>query len=159
MRLAALVLVATMACSKPEPPTIVPEKATVTAIRTTGVDMRVQLRVQNPNNFALTTPSMQAKVVFDNRFETGTVTMSKPVELAAASATPLDVPLTIPWSDLAGVSALAAAGRDVPYRVQGSVRLGGKSLNVEVPFEMGGTLTRAEFQRFIAESLQGIFPK
>ena len=54
-----------VACERPKPPTIVPEKAVVTSIGPSGIGMNVELGVDNPNGVALSARSVTAKVVLD----------------------------------------------------------------------------------------------
>ena len=64
--LAALVLV-TASCKKPEPPTIVPKEAKVTAVGPAGVTMQVKVDAVNPNSYPLTAQSITARAKLDGK--------------------------------------------------------------------------------------------
>src|SRR5688572_3688800 len=53
--LASMILViALSACSRPQPPTLTPEVARVVAVSATGLDIDVEVKVDNPNTIPLT---------------------------------------------------------------------------------------------------------
>jgi LEA14-like dessication related protein len=151
---AALVLVA---CSRPEPPTLTPEAAAVTAITPVGIDLRGRFDVYNPNDIGLATRAVSARVVLGGQYDVGTVTVPTALDLPAKKHTRLDVPLSVKWRDLAGIAALAARSSGVPYQVDGTVTLGGETLNVELPFRLGGTIPQEQLIQAVKSSLPG-FP-
>lgn len=158
-RVRSLLLAAALtlaACSRPEPPTLTPEAAAVTGITTQGIDLRVQIGVYNPNGSDLSTRSLKAAVRLDGRYDLGTVTVPAPLKLPAKQRTRLDVPLTAKWKDVAGIAALAAQGRGIPYEVDGTVAIGGETLNVDVPFRLTGTMTQDQLVQAVQRSLPGL---
>ena len=148
--------VALTACSRPEPPTLTPELAKVTAISAAGIDLQVRLEAYNPNSVELSARSMKANVKLNGKYDVGTVTVPTPLALPPKKRTKMDVPLSVKWRDLSGIAALAANQAGVPYEVDGTVSLGGDTLNVDVPFHMGGTVTRDQLMRVVASSLPQI---
>ena len=72
--LAALVLV-TASCKKPEPPTIIPKEAKVTAVGPAGVTMQVKVDAVNPNSYPLTAQSITARAKLDGKYDLGAVTV------------------------------------------------------------------------------------
>ncbi|WP_437816394.1 LEA type 2 family protein [Sorangium sp. So ce1078] len=150
---AALSLVA---CSRPEPPTLKPEVAAVTAVTAQGIDLRVQIQAYNPNGIDLTTRSMKATVLLDGKIDVGTVTVPTPLKLPAKQWTRIDAPLSVKWQDLTSVAALAAQSRGVPYQVNGTVAIGGETLNVDLPFRLAGTITHEQLVTVIGNSLPGL---
>lgn len=150
---AALSLVA---CSRPEPPTLKPEVAAVTAVTAQGIDLRVQIQAYNPNSIDLTTRSMKATVLLDGKIDVGTVTVPTPLKLPAKKWTRIDAPLSVKWQDLTSIAALAAQSRGVPYQVNGTVAIGGETLNVDVPFRLTGTITQEQLVTVIGNSLPGL---
>lgn len=139
-----LALFVLAACSKPEPPKLVPKELTLTGLAPAGASLVVRVEATNPNRVTLSARSMTAKVKLDGRWDLGTVTIAKPVVLPPGAPTMVDVPMTLPWSDLKAVGALAAATGPVPYVLEGTVAIGGERFDVDVPFTMSGTLTREE---------------
>lgn len=150
---AALSLVA---CSRPEPPTLKPEVAAVTAVTAQGIDLRVQIQAYNPNSIDLTTRSMKATVLLDGKIDVGTVTVPTPLKLPAKKWTRIDAPLSVKWQDLTSIAALAAQSRGVPYQVNGTVAIGGETLNVDVSFRLTGTITQEQLVTVIGNSLPGL---
>jgi LEA14-like dessication related protein len=157
-RSAALLLaaLASAGCSGPEPPTLTPVSGAITSVSPAGLGLRVKLEAYNPNSFALTTRDVTAKVTLDGRYDAGTVTIRHPLDLPAQKRTPLDIPVTMTWRDLTGLAGLAAAGRDLPYAVEGTVAIGGEKLNVNVPFRIAGTVTQKQLLQATMSSLPQI---
>lgn len=150
---AALSLVA---CSRPEPPTLKPEVAAVTAVTAQGIDLRVQIQAYNPNGIDLTTRSVKATVLLDGKIDVGTVTVPTPLKLSAKKWTRIEAPLSVKWQDLTSIATLAAQSRGVPYQVNGTVAIGGETLNVDLPFRLAGTLTHEQLVTVIGNSLPGL---
>jgi hypothetical protein len=46
------------------------------------------------------------------------------------------------WRDLPGILAASMLNENIPYRLEGTARVGGERLNVDVPFRMESTLPR-----------------
>jgi len=151
--LAALALAG---CSGPEPPTLTPVSGAITSVSPAGLGLRVKLEAYNPNSFALTTRDVTAKVTLDGRYDAGTVTLRHTLELPAQKRTAVDIPVTMTWRDLTGLAGLAAAGRDIPYAVEGTVAVGGEKLNVNVPFRIAGTVTQKQLLQATMSSLPQI---
>ena len=149
-------MVALSACSKPQPPTIVPKEARVAAISPAGLDLVVKVEATNPNNVALSAQAFTGKAKLDGKWELATVTISKPVSLPAHQPTVIDVPLTMPWQDVNALIAISAAQKPVPYVVEGTVKIGGDSLNVDVPSSISGTITREELAAAAMKSIPAI---
>ena len=148
-----VVALASGACSKPEPPTLQPKEARVNAVGVAGVDMLVRLEVTNPNGFTLSARSVTGKAKLDGKWDLGTMTLSKPFTLPAKQATTLDVPMSLPWSDVSTVGALAMATQPVPYVVEGTVTIGGETINVDLPYKLEGTITR---EQIVGAALKGL---
>lgn len=145
-----------VACSRPEPPTLRPEAAVVTAVTAQGIDFLVQIQAYNPNSIDLTTRSMKANVLLDGKYDVGTVTVPAPLKLSAKQWTPIQVPLSVKWQDLTSIAALGAQRRGVPYQVNGTVAIGGETLNVDLPFRLAGTITHEQLMAAIGNSLPGL---
>ncbi|MDC0682979.1 LEA type 2 family protein [Sorangium atrum] len=145
-----------IACSRPEPPTLKPELAAVTAVTAQGIDLRVQIQAYNPNSIDLSTRSMKASVLLDGKYDVGTVTALTPLDLPAKKWTRIEAPLSVKWKDLTSIAALAAQSRGIPYQVSGTVAIGGETLNVDVPFRLAGTITHEQLVTAIGNSLPGL---
>jgi LEA14-like dessication related protein len=147
---------AVAACSKPQPPTLVPKKATVTGMSAAGIDMQLDLDATNPNSIPLVAQSVTAKVSFDKQYDMGTATIAKSFDIPAGKTTTLSVPMSIPWSNVAPLVALGASGKNVTYDVDGSVVIGGASLNVTLPFTATGTITHDQIVAATVRSIPSI---
>jgi LEA14-like dessication related protein len=141
------------ACSRPEPPTLTPERATVTAVTPAGLDLQVRFDAHNPNGFEIAARSVKADVKLDGKFDVGTVTVPVALRLPPRKHTPLEVPLSVKWRDVAGLALLAAGRRGIPYEVAGTVAIGGEKLNVDVPFRLTGTITQEQLIQALGNSL------
>lgn len=140
-------------CSKPEPPQLTPREAKVTAVGPTGMSVLVRVEATNPNRIALSAQSVTGKAKLDGKWDLGTVTISQPVSLPPGVATMIDVPMTLPWTDLKTLGALASAPGPVPYVVDGTVKVGGANINVDLPFTFTGTIAREEVMGAVLRSL------
>jgi LEA14-like dessication related protein len=150
---AALVLVA---CAKPEPPRLTPVSAKITAISAQGVDVDLDLEAENPNGIDLTGREVKATITLDGRVVLGTATVTNRINLPAHKKTMIAVPVSSHWRDLSQGLELVTMGKDIPYKVDGTVEIGGDSLNITVPFHVTGILTRAQLMAASLNSLAKI---
>lgn len=147
---------ALVACAKPEPPRLTPLSARVTAISAQGIDADLKLEAENINDSDLSARSVTATITLDGRVTLGSVTVPHAIKLPAHKKTTIDVPVSSRWKDLSGLMTLAAAGKDVPYTVDGTVELGGDTLHLQVPFRVAGIVTRAQLTQATLSSLPKI---
>jgi LEA14-like dessication related protein len=141
-----------VACSEevvPQRPTLTPEKVSLTKISPAGIELLAELAVENPNAVALEADSATAKVVLDGKHDLGTVDVPHEVELPSEQRTLLNVPIAMDWKDVAVIAILIALQRNIPYDVDGSVRLGGDLIHVSLPFRLSGIITEAELRQAI----------
>jgi LEA14-like dessication related protein len=153
MHLGLLLAVTASACAKPAPPTIVPKKAQVVSVGPGGLNVLVTVEATNPNSVTLSAQSFTGKAKVDGKYELATVTVAKPVSLPPKTPTDIDVPLTMPWADVTTLLTLAQANRPIPYTIDGTVTVGGESINFNIPYSLSGTITRDEL---IGSALKGI---
>jgi LEA14-like dessication related protein len=139
-----LLAVLAASCSKPQPPVLTPKETRVTAIDGTSLTILAKVDAFNPNGFDLATRSVKAHVVLDDNVDLGTVTAPNGVNIPAKSHTELSLPLSLKWADVTVVAKLAASAKPMPYRVDGTVTIGGDRLNVDVPFTISGTIAREQ---------------
>jgi LEA14-like dessication related protein len=141
------------ACGRPKPPTITPEKGELTSIGPAGIQLRLELGVDNPNRVDLSARSVSGKVVLDGRYDLGTVTVSQPFQLPAGQRTRLAVPMTVALRDVPAILALAATNRSLPYDVDGDVNIGAESFNVTLPFHLSGEFSHEQLLKATLNSL------
>jgi hypothetical protein len=149
-------LLALVGCKKPVPPQIVPKAARATAISPAGLDLVIDVVATNPNSVTLSAQSVSAKATLAGKWELGTVRIDKPIALAPNVPTPLEVPMSMPWTDARALASLATAPGPVPYVVEGTVTVGGESLHVDLPFTLQGTLTREQIAAAAMKSIPQI---
>jgi LEA14-like dessication related protein len=123
------------------------------------MDLVADIGVENSNAIDLQAQSVTATLTLDGRYPMGTVTVTSPLTLPAKKKVTLSVPMTVQWGDMVGLGALALAGRDVPYTLQGDVALGTSSFNIKVPFTLRGTMTREQLTQATLRSfpIPGLF--
>jgi len=141
------------ACSKPEPPTITPESATVSAVSPKGMTVRVVLDVYNPNDIALSVQKVTANITLGKTVEMGPVGVPSGVRLPAGEHVKVTVNVPASWQDAAEVAALAAGSPTIPLELKGKAEIGGKRIHIEVPFAIQGTVTR---QQLVGVGLRGL---
>lgn len=140
----AICVVALAGCPTPEPPTITPKAAELGSVSPLGVTVKLTLEVHNPNGFALTGQSVNAKVTFGDSVTLGPIDIDQKLTLPANKSTEVSVDVKTGWSNAAQFASLAAGKETIAYVVEGTMTVGGKSLNAKVPFEIKGKVTRAE---------------
>ena len=150
--LAALVLV-TASCKKPEPPTIIPKEAKVTAVGPAGVTMQVKVDAVNPNSYPLTAQSITARAKLDGKYDLGAVTVPESITIPPTTPTEIIATMTMPWADLQTMAGLMGTQRPIPYAIEGSAKIGGEHINVDVPFAATGTISRDQIIGAAAKGL------
>lgn len=145
-----------MACSRPAPPTLAPERVKITGITTSQLSLDVTLEVTNPNSVDLVARSLDAHIVIAGHVDVGTVDIPVTTVFPANQTTKLEVPLSVQFTDLAQLAQLAIAGADLPYTVDGTVGLGGELLRVNIPYHLSGTVPRDQVTRAALRALPGL---
>jgi LEA14-like dessication related protein len=143
--------VSVVACSATETlhPTTTPQRVSVTKISPAGIELLVEVAVDNPNPIDLEARSVSAKVVLDGKHDLDTVEIPHEIELPSDQRTHLAVPMQMNWKDATVVTVLVALNRSVPYDVDGSVSLGGDLIHVSVPFHMSDVITQEQLLKAV----------
>jgi LEA14-like dessication related protein len=132
------------ACSKPEPPTLVPRSVRVSSVGPTSLTLAVELDVTNPNSFPLSAHSVDGVLTLGDGVELGRAHAAPEAAIPAKETARVPSELTVNFNNLAALAPLALSEQPVPYKLRGQALIGGERLNVGVPFELGGELTRAQ---------------
>jgi LEA14-like dessication related protein len=140
-------------CSKPKAPTLTPESTEITSVTPTGIGVRVTLSAHNPNDFALNTRNVKGTITLGNKVTLGPMEKPHGVGLPANKATSVSVEFQATWEQAAQLAQLATSGPTVPYVVEGTITVGGKSLNVDLPFTIKGEVSQTQL---IAAGLKGL---
>lgn len=154
--LGTLLALGAAACQKPEPPQIVAKDARVTAIGVGGLNVVVRVEATNPNRITLTAQSFTGHAKLDGKLDFGTVTIQKPVVLPPNTPTTIEVPMTMPWTDVRAIATIAQSPRPMPYVVEGTAKIGGENINVDVPFTVSGTVTAQQIAAAAVNSIPAI---
>ncbi len=125
----------------------------MTAVGPAGIEMNVELGVDNPNAVDLSARSVTAKVVLDGKYPMSPLTVPHAFTLKAHERSHLVVPMALKWEEVTKLLALAGSNRDIPYVVDGSVNVGGDTLNLDVPFQLRDVLTRDQLVQTTLNSL------
>lgn len=156
MAFGAALLTTLSGCQKPVPPQITPKEVRVVALGPQGLEVLLKVEATNPNKLTLSVQSISAQAKLDNRWDMGAVAIAKPIVLPSNTPTMIDVPLTMPWSDVTALRTLASNPNPIPFAVEGFAKVGGERLNVDLPFAISGTITREQMVNAAMKGLPAI---
>lgn len=145
-------LLGAVACSKPKPVQLTPQSVQLASVGPEGVGVSLLLNAHNPNGFPIIAQSVSAVFELQDGSEVGRGSSTKAFTIPAEGDTQLPSELSMRWTNLAALTPYALAGKALPYRISGTARLGGESLNLDVPFSIAGQLTP---QQVLAAGLRG----
>ena len=146
----------TVACGlKPDAPRITPRAAAVTSATSQGLGLRVDLVVHNPNRVELTIQSLDVRVTLAGR-DLGMSHVTNATRLPSRQDVPLSVQVTAAWQDLPGILLATALNENVPYHLDGTARVGGARVNLDVPFQMESTMPRSVLTGAVSNSLPSL---
>jgi LEA14-like dessication related protein len=152
----ALGALSSAGCVSPDPPQLTPQSIQVTDVTPAGLGLRLQLNAYNPNSITLSVRSLSAHLTLADRIDLGTTELPGGTSLAPKANTPVVADLRVPWRNAAEVAALAATQQSATYRIDGKARFGGEKLNVELPFQLQGTLPREQLLQAGLRGLPGL---
>ncbi len=152
-----LASLASVACSllKPPPPVITPRSATVTRASAEGLGLRVELSARNTARVDVTVQSIDVRLTLAGR-DLGMTHVGGETRLPTNTDVPLSLDVTAPWQDLPGILLATAFNENVPYHLDGTIRVGGPRINVDVPFQMDSTIPRSVLTGAATNSLPAI---
>ncbi len=140
-------------CSKPQAPTLIPESTRISTVTPKGIGVRITLNANNPNDFDLMARGVKATIVMGDKVKLGPVEVPHGISLPAKGTKKLKLDINATWEQAAQVAQLASGGPTIPYVVEGTVKVGGKSLNVDLPFKINGEVSQTQL---IAAGLKGL---
>lgn len=150
--LAAAVLAAPLSCSRPEPPALTPEVARVTAVTPQGLELDVQVRVDNPNAFPLLAERVAGTLYVGGDQKLGDGVAKPGSSIPARGSALVPSRIQVRWADVSVLGPLLLR-EAVPYTFRGDVTLGGEDLNVTLPFSLTGQLSRSQL---LSAGLRGL---
>lgn len=131
------------ACSSVGRPAVTPQPASITGVSASGLELGVELLVENPNPFPLVAQGVEGTLFLgeEKRVGTGSATLDQPI--AANGSGNVQSRLDIAWS---GADALRefVGKSQVPYTFKGELDVSGGPLQLSVPFELRGQLSREQ---------------
>jgi LEA14-like dessication related protein len=145
LSLGALSLSVLAGCATPQPPTVTPQVARVVQVDQKGLELQVTLSVQNPNEFALSAHEVQGTLFAEGK-KLGTGKSNPEQSIPARGVGSVESRVQIAWGDVPALQMFLLHA-EVPYEFKGDVTLGGDTLQLTLPFEMKGTLTREQLLR------------
>ncbi len=137
----------------PKNPTVTPRVARVTGVSSGGLTLAVELDVYNPNSFPLIAQFVEGAVTISNGAELGRGSAAPQSSIPANGRALVSAQMTVPWANLGALAPFALSPNPVPYTFRGDATIGGDSLNVKVPFEVTGQLTR---EQLLQAGLRGL---
>ena len=140
---ASLVTILISACSGLGRPSVTPEAPQVTGVSSSGLELGVDLKVDNPNPFPLVANEVRGTLFLagDKRVGTGSAKLDEPI--AAQASGNVASRLDIAWSS-AGALREFIGKSTVPYTFKGELGVSGGPMSVSVPFELRGQLDREQ---------------
>jgi LEA14-like dessication related protein len=160
MRIATLLLLAPLlaACSEakdvvdPKTPDVSADRVSLTKISPKGLELLIELGVQNPNSIDLEARSVTADVTLDGgQYDMGTVEIPQEVDLPSEQHIQVPVPVVVDWKDVTVVASLVALKRNIPYDIDGSVKIGVELFKVTVPFHVNDVITEEQMRQAVAD--------
>jgi len=132
-----------VACSKPQPPTITPQRLETVATNPSGLVVRVVCKAHNPNAIPLPTRRASGTITLGTS-QLGTFDASSLPTLPAKSDTDVSFDLVVPWANLSTVLAAAVGADELPYSVQGQADFEAGGVRFSAPFTMKSKLRKVE---------------
>lgn len=147
------VLFVVLACScAPKTPTLVPQVARVLWVGPGGLRLAIEVDVHNPNSFPLVANSIEGVVELGSGATLGQGLAYPRGTIPAEGVSRVTTQVDIQWQNLGAFAPFMMSAGPVPYVFKGRALIGGDDLNVAVPFQVNGQLTRAEI---IAAGIRG----
>jgi LEA14-like dessication related protein len=131
------------ACSKPQPPTLTPHVARVAAVSLRGLELEIEVKVDNPNSIPLAAESVSGTLFLADGQKLGHGSSKPGQSIPAKGSSMVQTRLHVDWDDLTSLAPFLGA-ETVPYSFRGDVTLGSENFNVTLPFTLSGHLTRTQ---------------
>lgn len=159
--LALLAILLLVACSRPKPPTLTPQRVETIGTSANGLIFRVQCKAHNPNGYPLPTRKASGTITL-GASSLGTVEAAALPTLPANSDTDVAFDLVVPWSSLGTALAAAIGSEEIPYIVEGRVEFEAAGVSISAPFTIKSKVRKAElavaFLRFLPANLRPRLP-
>lgn len=147
-----LSLLALMAGCAPKTPTLVPQVARVLWVGPSGLRLAIEVDVHNPNSFPIVANAIEGVVELGSGATLGRGLAYPQGTIPAEGASRITTQVDIQWQNLAAFAPFMMSAGPVPYVFKGQALIGGDDINIAIPFQVNGQLTRAEI---IAAGIRG----
>jgi hypothetical protein len=147
-----------LACSRPKPVEVTPRSVQVTTIQPQGLQLALVLDVHNPNGFAIRASDVKGTLTLQDGTELGRGVASDSVMVLSEQTAAVPTSLNMSWTNLAVLAPYALSPQPLPYEIHGSARIGSQHLNVELPFDIAGQLTREQVLQASLRGAGGLIP-
>jgi LEA14-like dessication related protein len=124
-------------------PAVTAQPPSVTGINASGLELGVDLHVENPNPFPLVANTVQGTLFLDDDKKVGTGSAKLDEPIAAKGAGDVQSQLDIAWSS-AGALREFVGKSQVPFVFKGELGVSGGPVSMNVPFELRGSLSREQ---------------
>lgn len=112
----------------------------------TGVIVRTDVDVYNPNRFNLNVAAVSGTITLANQIPLGSASVPTSSLLPRRGWQHVTADMKLPWLNLPAVLTLAGTQPMVPYTFNGNASIGGK-IRVTIPFQIQGEVPAAELLR------------
>jgi LEA14-like dessication related protein len=131
------------ACSNLGRPAVTPEPPAVTGVSSSGLELGVELRVDNPNPFPLVANGIRGTLFLEDNQKLGAATAHLDQAIAAKGTGTVQSQLDIPWTSIGTLREFVGKA-EVPFTFKGELGVSGGPMKLSVPFELRGHLTREQ---------------
>jgi LEA14-like dessication related protein len=122
-----------------EKPSFVLREVSLTLHSMKELKALLTVSVNNPNPYDLTVTSVDCRIFLRDK-EAGKGFLTEPIRVPKASQTEIKIPLTAEFGDLGPILKSYLAGKDVPYRIEGTVHVKVLWGRTEIPLAKEGHL-------------------
>ena len=120
-----------------EKPTLTLKEVSLTLHSMKELKALLTVEIRNPNSFALNFKSLEYQFALENR-EAGRGIYDEPFQVPPSSTRTVTIPLAIEFDDLGSCIKSFIRGKDIPYKIEGILRLKLLWGSLKIPFAKEG---------------------
>ncbi len=136
-------------------PTLTVVEVRVQGVRRDGLTIAVDAAIDNRNRFDVTVQSVDVEATLEGHSMGHPRVLASPLTLAAGRATTVTLEIDTPWGEALSIAWRAADTERFHYRADGTVRVGGERLHVNVPIHVTGEILRSTVLDVLRNSIRG----
>ena len=123
-----------------EEPVITLKEVHVQQLSLSDASLILVAEIQNPNRYELRLKSLNYVVHLNNR-EAGSGFLQKEISVPAASAVPVEIPVSARFGSLGDIARMYFTGQDLSYRIEGKALVKAGLFDRNFPFSHSGNLS------------------